>query len=102
MDKDNPRLDVDPDTMRAMGHAMVDMVVDHWSHMHRRPAAVTCDAASLRAILREPLPEAPGDWQETLAMAREHIFESMGQIAIPVSWPSCPGRRTPWPRWATS
>ena len=83
MEKDNPRLDVDPETMRAMGHAMVDMVVDHWSHMHHRPAAVTRDPASLRAILREPLPEAPGDWQETLVMAREHIFESMGQIAHP-------------------
>ena len=81
--RDNPRLDFDPEAMRAMGHAMVDMVVDHWRHMSEKPAAVERDLAGLRAVLREPLPEAPGDWQDALATAREFIFESMGQIAHP-------------------
>jgi len=94
MNNDNPRLDFDPEEMRAMGHAMVDMVVDHWTHMADKPAAVDLDLESLRKVLREPLPEAPGDWNATLEMARTHIFESMGQIAHPrflafVPGPSC-------------
>jgi glutamate/tyrosine decarboxylase-like PLP-dependent enzyme len=83
MADDPARLELSPEEMRALGYRAVDILVDHWTHLADRPAAVDADLETLRGILREPLPGQPGDWQTALEFAREHVFETMGQIAHP-------------------
>jgi len=83
MTDDPARLELTPDEMRALGYRAVDMLVENWTNLADKPAAVDVDLETLRTIMREPLPEAPGDWQAALEFAREHVFETMGQIAHP-------------------
>ncbi len=80
---DPARLELTPDEMRALGYRAIDMLVDNWTNLGDRPAAVDADLESLRAVMREPLPQGPGDWQSALDFARENVFETMGQIAHP-------------------
>jgi len=83
MTNDPVRLELSPEEMRALGYRAVDTLVDHWTNMTERAAAVDAEPGPLRAILREPLPEAAGDWRDALGFADEHIFGCMGQIAHP-------------------
>ncbi len=83
MTPDAARLELSPEEMRALGYHAIDILVDHWSDITARPAAVEADPATLRSILREPLPEDSADWREALAFADRHIFGTMGQIAHP-------------------
>ena len=80
---DPARLELTPDEMRALGYRAVDMLVENWTNLADKPAAVDVDLESLRVVMREPLPEAPGDWHDALDFARENVFETMGQIAHP-------------------
>ena len=83
MNGDPARLELSPEEMRALGRHAVDTLVDHWTSMRSAPAAVVPEVAPLRAALREPLPEEPGDWREALAFADRHVFGAMGRIAHP-------------------
>ena len=80
---DPARLELSPEEMRALGYRAVDMVVEHWTNLPQKPAAVHVELDELRPRLREPLPEAAGDWQDALDFARDNVFETMGQIAHP-------------------
>lgn len=80
---DPARLELTPEEMRALGYRAVDMVVEHWTNLAQKPAAVHVELDDLRPILREPLPEAAGDWRDALDFARTNVFEVMGQIAHP-------------------
>lgn len=80
---DPARLELSPEEMRALGYRAVDMVVEHWTNLPQKPAAVHVELDELRPKLREPLPEAAGDWQDALDFARDNVFETMGQIAHP-------------------
>ncbi|MEM7123810.1 MAG: aminotransferase class I/II-fold pyridoxal phosphate-dependent enzyme [Pseudomonadota bacterium] len=80
---DPARLELTPDEMRALGYRAVDMVVEHWTSLAQKPAAVHVELEDLRPTLREPLPETAGDWRDALDFARDNVFETMGQIAHP-------------------
>ena len=88
---DPARLELDPEEMRALGYRAIDMLVDHWTNLADRPAAVDMEPDALRPIMREPLPEGAGDWQGALDFARTNVFETMGQIAHPRFFAFVPG-----------
>lgn len=88
---DPARLELDPEEMRALGYRAIDILVDHWTNIADRPAAVAMEPDTLRPILREPLPEGAGDWRGAIDFARTNVFESMGQIAHPRFFAFVPG-----------
>lgn len=51
-------LAMDPETMRRLGHEVVDRVVDRWAGLAQRPALVAAGREEMEARLREPLPKA--------------------------------------------
>ncbi|MDP2480158.1 MAG: aminotransferase class I/II-fold pyridoxal phosphate-dependent enzyme [Candidatus Palauibacterales bacterium] len=51
-------LDMDPETMRKLGHAVVDRVVDRWAGLAGSRAGRTATRREMEERLREPLPKA--------------------------------------------
>ncbi|HKK28036.1 MAG TPA: aminotransferase class I/II-fold pyridoxal phosphate-dependent enzyme [Gemmatimonadota bacterium] len=51
-------LAMDPETMRRLGHEVVDRIVDRWAGLAERPALGTAGREEMEARLREPLPKA--------------------------------------------
>jgi aromatic-L-amino-acid decarboxylase len=95
MTKDPSLLDLEPEDMRKLGYRMVDMVVDHWTNMSDKPAAVDMEVSDIRPRLREPMPQEGGSWETALEKARVDVFESMGQIAHPRFLAFVPGPSNP-------
>ena len=60
--------------MRALGHQMVDMVVDHLVGRADEKAIALTDRASLEALIGGPLPLEPGDAAAAMASLRNHVI----------------------------
>ena len=84
MVKRNPRLPVadefgypadalgmDADEMRRLGHLVVDLVVDRLQRKRSEPAIVSGEPAALMEALGGPLPEDPGDAEQSLRLLAE-------------------------------
>jgi len=54
-------LSLPPDELRALGHRVVDALVEHWSDAGAGPPLRTGSRAELEAALREDVPEEAGD-----------------------------------------
>jgi aromatic-L-amino-acid decarboxylase len=54
-------LDLPPDEVRRLGHQVVDAYVEHLERLREAPPISTAPRALLDAVLREPVPEEPGD-----------------------------------------
>ena len=60
--------------MRALGHQMVDMVVDHLVGRTDEKAIALTDRASLEALIGGPLPLQPGDGATAMNILRNHVI----------------------------
>ena len=54
-------LTLDPEQMRALGHQIVDLTIDHLMTLRDRPAISVASNELLRTQLGGPAPEGPGD-----------------------------------------
>src|SRR3954471_24309303 len=61
MDSDLNRLELSPDEMRRLGHAVVDALVDHFEGLAEGPVGRRAPREELERLFREPIPEQPGD-----------------------------------------
>jgi len=59
--RDPARLELDPETLRAFAHRIVDYLVDHNLALAKRPVIGLKDRAELERLLREPAPRRPSD-----------------------------------------
>ena len=57
--------------MRRMGYAVVDLLVHRWATLPTQPPWRTASRPELEARLREPVPEAPGDFEAALRRLAE-------------------------------
>lgn len=71
------RLTLPPDQLRAFGHRVVDLVVDHVSGLRDEPPVRTGDRTALEALLREPPPEAPGDLHAAVDLLAREVLPLM-------------------------
>lgn len=75
---DGPPLDASlsmaPDTMRALGYRVVDMIVDHFETVEREPVGRVGSRHVLENLLREPIPEDPQDVNTLLDHVRRDVL----------------------------
>ena len=60
--------------MRALGHQMVEMVIDHLVGRADEKAIEVTDRASLEALIGGPVPLEPSDAASALATLRAHVI----------------------------
>ena len=60
--------------MRALGHAVVDLLVEHSETLPDRPIAGRSDPAALRAAVDEPLPPGAEPWPVLLDRVRRDVL----------------------------
>ncbi len=77
------RLELSREDMRALGYHAIDLLVDHWSGLADRPAAVDVGPEALRAKFREPVPDEGVGWKDAIAFAQENIFDCMCHVSHP-------------------
>ncbi len=70
-------LGLDPEEMRALGHWVVDRVIEHLEGLPRQPAVRTGTPEALRASLGGPPPEEGGDAREALELVTEVVLAHM-------------------------
>ena len=71
--RDSDTLGMAEAEMRALGHQMVDMVIDHLVGRADEKAIEVTDRASLESVIGGPVPQGPFDAADALAMLRTHV-----------------------------
>ena len=76
-------LDLDTKTMRRLGYAAVDRVIEHLNTMNAEPAWRMMTRKEGEAILREPVPENGGSVDELLSVLTRDVLDYAGRIGHP-------------------
>ncbi len=87
---------LDPETMRAMGHRIVDLLVDRFSNLDGEPAWQAGVRADLEARLRRAAPEAPGDFDAIIDELVREALPHGARVDHPRFMGFVPGSPT-WP-----
>ena len=91
---DDP-LALDPETMRATGYRMVDLLVERVAGLRDEPALTRASPAEMRARLHGPAPEGPTDFEAMLATLERDVL-ALGRVDHPAYFAFIPGSST-WP-----
>ncbi len=94
--------DLDAETMRRTGYAVVDLLVERWATLRQQPPWRTASRAELEARLREPVPERgrADDFAALLRRTTDDVLDFAGRIDHPrfvafipssPTWPSVLG-----------
>jgi glutamate/tyrosine decarboxylase-like PLP-dependent enzyme len=78
--------DLDRATMRRMGYAVVDLLVQRWATLGEQPPWRAASRAEMEARLREPVPEAgvgAGGFDALLHRTADEVLEYAGRIDHP-------------------
>jgi glutamate/tyrosine decarboxylase-like PLP-dependent enzyme len=89
-------LALDPETMRATGYRMVDLLVDQVAGVRDRPALTRASAAEMRERLHGPAPEAGTDFEAMLTVLERDVLPYRGRVDHPAYFAFIPGSST-WP-----
>ena len=89
-------LEMDPEEMRRLGHAVVDQVVDRWVGLASGPAWVGGARKDLEPLLSEDAPEEPRDVETVLRRALDDVLPRAGRIDHPRFFAFIPSSPT-WP-----
>lgn len=90
-DYTHDRIELPPEEMRRLGHAVVDMLVDHFAHLGERPVGRKGDRAALEASLGGAIPEEPGDPVALLDRLQRDVFSNMLHVDHPRFFAFVPG-----------
>src|SRR4051794_14364674 len=84
-----------PDELRALGHRVVDALVEHWSDPGAGPPLRTSSRAELDAVLREPAPEEPGSAMDALEVLLRDVLPSIQHADHPRFFARVPSPSNP-------
>jgi aromatic-L-amino-acid decarboxylase len=87
----DPRLQLSPEEMRALGYRVVDMIVDHVAALAEKPVKGGASRAEMEARLRETAPEAGVGWEAAVERARRVVLGPMSYPAHPRFFAYVPG-----------
>ncbi|HET9983012.1 MAG TPA: aminotransferase class I/II-fold pyridoxal phosphate-dependent enzyme [Longimicrobiales bacterium] len=76
-------LDLDPEAMRRMGYAVVDVLVRRLATLDEQPALRTASRAEMEARLRQGPPDSPQPFEAILDQLVGDILEFAGRIDHP-------------------
>jgi len=82
-DKERQSLDPDRDSMRQLGYALVDRVVEHLTSLPDQRVARRGDRAEFQALVDEPLPEQSTSLENCLDFFFERILPDMTRVSHP-------------------
>ena len=68
------RIHMSPQAMRSLGYRVVDLLVEHWTHLEEKPVTRVAERAYLETRLREPPPEHPSNIDEVLETVERDVF----------------------------
>lgn len=85
------RIELSPEEMRALGHRVVDLVVEHYAGLAGQPVFATATRAQMEARLREPPPDAPRGWEATVDRVAREVFSPMTHLTHPRFFAYVPG-----------
>jgi aromatic-L-amino-acid decarboxylase len=85
------RIQLPPEEMRRFGYRVIDLLVDHFSHLDREPAGRKRPRAELEAKLREPIPQEPGDPEALLQLLERDVFSNILHVDHPRFFAFVPG-----------
>ena len=92
---DDP-LALDPETMRATGYRMVDLLVERVAGVREWPALTRASPAEMRERLHGPAPEGGTDFESLLGTLERDVLANMGRVDHPAYFAFIPGSST-WP-----
>ena len=96
-DLDGPSpLELDPETMRRLGHRVVDLLVDRIAALEDDRAGRTGDRDDLAARFAQPPPEEPGDFEQLVERLRADALPFTQRTDHPRFLAYVPGAPT-WP-----
>lgn len=78
-----PPLDPDPEEMRALGHRLVDWLVDQATLLGEEPVARLGPLDALLADIEEPLPRRPHPLAESLEILETRVVPRMTRVNHP-------------------
>lgn len=85
------RLELSPEDMRRLGYGVVDLLVAHYSGLASGPVGRKGGRGELEALLREPVPEQPGDPLALLERLPRDVFSNMLHVDHPRFFAFVPG-----------
>jgi glutamate/tyrosine decarboxylase-like PLP-dependent enzyme len=89
---DPARLELPPETMRALGHRVVGLVVDHLSHLATRPVVgPRATRSELEARLGGAMPAGPRDPGQVLAQVEREVLGPIMHLDHPRFFAWVPG-----------
>src|SRR5256885_8333600 len=69
--------------MQSLGYAVIDLLVDHFTDMHRERVGRKASRAELQGVIGGALPEQPGDPHELVSSLKSIIFDNMLHVDHP-------------------
>lgn len=87
----NPRLEMSPAEMRALGYRVVDLIADHLARLPEKPVGTKGDPAILRPEFLKPPPEAPVPGESLLRCLEGDVFSHILNICHPRFFAFVPG-----------
>ena len=85
------RIQLPPEEMRRLGYRVVDLLVEHFAHLHDDPVGRKGERPELEAKLREPIPEEPGDPDAILDTVQRDVLSTMLHVDHPRFFAFVPG-----------
>jgi len=85
------KLELSPETMRALGYRVVDIVTENIATLEGRSVSRTASPETLEAALREPVPSTPRSPDDVLSRVRNTILENMIHVDHPRNFGFVPG-----------
>ncbi len=89
-------LELDLETMRKLGYRTVDLLVERIAGNGDAPALRAASREDVEALIAEPPPEGPGDFDELLNRLDTRVLAFMGRFDHPRFFAYIPGSGT-WP-----
>jgi glutamate/tyrosine decarboxylase-like PLP-dependent enzyme len=77
MEQANATLKLSREEMRALGYRVVDMLVEHFDELEKKPVTRLAGRAEMERQFREPLPQAPSDPTELLSRLEQDVFSNI-------------------------
>lgn len=77
------RLELSSEEMRDLGYKVVDMLVEHFEQLRKKPVTRKASRAAMEQCLREPLPEQGMDADALLQQLQRDVFSNIMHLDSP-------------------